>query len=238
MDHTLPKLEGSLIIKQTESAISVIKSTSAALCLFLVAIFFITIIFLDTLIKHRTQTSHLNYVRFHYGDTVETTARTYANLIKFHSERFQRTDIGMSVKATNVFLIGAGETTEAYLCHDREFADDDILQSLLPQGVQPFVFRTITDALHALDLCCTSEQKLPRTLFILLLISTRDPSLERHEHEAFQMPASLRDHCYAIVGTGRGGNGVPAHKLSKGSKGPDGECLIMDLRAIAGVCFD
>jgi hypothetical protein len=176
MDYTLPKLEGSLIIKQTESAISVIKGTSAALCFFLVIMFIITLIFLDTLIKHRTQTLHLNYVRFHYGDTVETTARTYANLIKFHSERLQRTDIGMSTKITNVFLIGAGETAEAYLRHDREFADDDVLQSLLPQGVQPFVFRTITDALHALDLCCTSEEKLPRTLFILLLISARDPS--------------------------------------------------------------
>jgi len=235
VDHTLPN-PGASLIKQAESAISVIKGTSVALSLFLVIMFIITIIFLDTFIKHRTQTLHLSYVRFHYGDTVETTARTYANLIKFHSERLQ-SGIGIGADMTNIFLIGAGETAEAYLCHDREFADDDILQSLLPQA-QPFVFRTITDALHTLDdLCCTSKRKLPRTLFVLLLISTRDPSLERHEHEAFQMPSSLRDHCYAIVGTGLGGNGAPAHKLSKGSKGPNGERLIRSMPNIASVCF-
>lgn len=236
MDHTLPKLEGSLIIQQTESALSVIKGTSAALCLFLVIMFIITIIFLDILIKHRTQTRHLNYVRSHYGDNVETTARTYANLIKFHAECLQRSDIGIDAERTNVFLIGAGETAEAYLRHDREFADDDILQSLLPR-TQPFVFRTITDALDTLDQCCTSEENLPKTLFVLLLISSRDPSLERHEHEAFQMPSSLLDHCYAIVGTGRGGNGAPAHKLSKGSKRPNGERIVWSPPDIAGICF-
>ena len=68
IDHTLPNLEGSLI-KQAGSAISIIKGTSAALCLFLVIMFIITIIFLDTLIKHRTQNLHLGYVRFQYGDT-------------------------------------------------------------------------------------------------------------------------------------------------------------------------
>ena len=167
---------------------------------------------------------------------VETMARTYANLIKFHSERLQRSGIGDGAEKTNIFLTGAGETAEAYLHHDREFADDVTLQSLLPQ-VQPFVFRTITDALRTLELCCTSEEKLPRTLFILLLISTRDPSLERHEHEAFRMPSSLRDHCYAIVGTGLGGDGVPAHKLSEGSKGPNGERLIRSMPNITGVCF-
>jgi len=154
-------------------------------CLFLVIILIITTIFLHTFIENRTQTLHSNYVRFQYGDTVETTARTYANLIKFHSERLQ-SGIGIGADMTNIFLIGAGETVEAYLRHDREFADDDILQSLLPQA-QPFVFGTITDALHTLDdLCCTSKRKLLRTLFVLLLISTRDPLLERHEHEAFQ----------------------------------------------------
>ena len=68
MDHTLLKLEGLLdklsqvvdpiatvsLIKEMESAISVIKGTSAALCLFLVLIFVIMILFLDTFIKHRT----------------------------------------------------------------------------------------------------------------------------------------------------------------------------------------
>ena len=223
-------------IKQAGSAISVVKGASAALCLFLVIIFIITIIFLHTFIENRTQTLHSNYVRFQYGDTVETTVRTYANFMKFHSERLQ-SGIGIGAEMTNIFLIGAGETAEAYLRHDREFADDDILQSLLPQA-QPFVFRTITDALHTLDdLCCTPKKKLPRTLFVLLLISTRDPSLERHEHEAFQMLSSLRDHCYAIVGTGLGGDGAPAHKLSKGSKGPNGERLIRSMPNITGVCF-
>ena len=126
------------------------------------------------------------------------------------------------------------ETAEAYLRHDREFADNDILQSLLPQ-VQPFVFRTIPDALRTLhDLCCTPEKKLPRTL---LLVSTRDPSLERHKHEAFRTPSSLQGHCYAIVGTGFGCNGVPAHKLFKSSEGPNGERLIRSMPNIEGVCF-
>ena len=152
--------------------------------------------------------------------------------MKFYSELLQTSRIGIGADRTNIFLIGAGGTVEAYLRHDRGFADDDILQSLLP-----FVFRTITDALHTLDdLGCTSEKKLP-TLFVLLLVSTRDPSLERHEHEAFQMPSSHRDHCYAIVGTGLGGNGVPAHKLSRGSKGPNGEHLIRSMPNIASVCF-
>ena len=108
--------------------------------------------------------------------------------------------------------------------------------SLLPQ-VQPFVFqRTITDALCTLnDVCCTSKNKLPRTLFVLLLVSTRDPSLERHEHEAFRMPSSLRDHCYAIVGTGFGGNGILAHNLSKGSKGPNGERLLRSMPNITSI---
>jgi len=115
--------------------------------------------------------------------------------MKFHSEHLRRSGIGVGAGMTNIFLIGAGETVEAYLRHDREFADDDILQSLLPQ-VQPFVFRTITDALRTLDdLCCTSKNKLPTTLFVLLLVSTRDPSLERHKHEAFRMQSNLRDHC-------------------------------------------
>jgi len=92
MDHTLPNLEASLI-KQAESAISVIKGTSTAFCLFLVIIFIITIIFLHTFIENHTQTLHSNYVRFQYGDTVETTVRTYANLMKFYSERLQRSGV-------------------------------------------------------------------------------------------------------------------------------------------------
>ena len=119
MDHTLPKLEGSLLIKQAESAIFVIKGTSVALCLFLVIIFIITIIFLDAFIKNRTQSLHLNYIRFQYGDTIETTVRTYANFMKFHSERLQRSGIGIGAEMTNIFLIGTGETAEAYLRHDR-----------------------------------------------------------------------------------------------------------------------
>jgi hypothetical protein len=226
------------LIKETEAALFVIKCTSALL---FIVLFAFTIIFLPTSIKLRTQIFHWNYVRSQYGGTVETMARTYANLMKFHSECVQRNGIGIGAERTNVFLIGAGETAEAYLRYDREFSSDEILQSLLPQG-QSFVFRTIKDALHTLDVCCTSEKKLPKTLFILLLISTRDPSRDRHEHETFQMPSSLRDHSYAIVGIGLGDNGVPAHKLSKTSKDPNGELLTESLplgltNALAGVCF-
>ena len=253
-DGTLPKLEGLLVnlsqavdsiaitslIKQMESAISVIKGTSMVLFLFLVLIFVITILSFEPFIKHRTRTLRLNYVRFQYGDTVETRARTYANLIKLHSERVRRNGVGFGAERTNILIIGASETAEAYLRYDREFASDKILQSLLPQG-QPFVFKTITDALHSLDVLCTSEDKFPKTLFVLLLISTRDPSLERQKHEAFQIPPSLRDHCYAILGTELGDNGVPAHKLSKDSRGPNGERLTENLPLgpkIAGVCFE
>lgn len=249
-DHTLPRLETLLdklsqavdptatrsLIKEMEATIFVIKYTSALL---FIIIFALLIIFLHTFINLRTRIFHLNYVRSQYGGTVETMARTYANLIKFHSERVQRDGVGIGAERTNIFLIGAEETAEAYLRYDHEFSSDMILQSLLPQG-QSFVFRTIKDALHTLDVCCTPEEKLPKTLFILLLISTRDPLRDRHEHETFQMPSSLRDHCYAIVGTGFGDNGVPAHKLSKTSKGPNGELLTKNLPLglkNAGVCF-
>ena len=252
-DHTLPKLEGLLdklsqavdpiatmsLIKQTESAISVIRGTSAAFVVFLVTMVVITLIFLDIFIKDRNQSFHSNYMRFQYGDTVETVARTYSNLMKLHSDCVRRDGLGIDARRTNVLLIGASETAEAYLRYDREFASDEILQSVLSQG-RPFVFRTITDALRALDLHCTSEKKPPKTLFVLLLISTRDPSRERHEHEPFQIPSSLQDHSYAIVGIGIRGDGAPAHKLSKNSKGPNGERLSKSLARgpTRGVCFE
>ena len=224
------------LIKQTNDTISVIQAASVWLSLFLIILFSVTIIFLSTSIMHRTKTFHSNYVRFQYGGTVETMARTYANLMKFHCNRVRWNGIGTGVERTNILLIGANETAEAYLRHDRDFSSDQTLQSLLPQG-EPFVFRTINDALDALDFWCKSEKKLPKTLFVFLLISTREPS---EEHETFQMPSSLLDHCYAIVGSGIGGNGVPAHKLSKASKGPNGEPLVKSLPLgpkIAGVFF-
>ena len=238
MDHTMPKMHGLLdilsqavdptaiisLIKETEATMFVIKCTFALLFY----IFVLTIILLHTAIKNRTRIFHLNYVRSQYGGTVETMARTYANLMRFHSERVQREGIGIDAERKIIFLIGAGKTAEAYLRFDHEFRNYHILQSLLPEG-QPFVFRTIKDALRTLDVCCTSEEKLPKTLFILLLVSTRDPSRDSHNHETFQMPSSLRDHCYAIVGTGIGDDGVPPHRLSKSSKGPDGELLTESL---------
>ena len=255
MDHTMPKTHALLdklfplvdklseavdpiairsLIKETEAAIFVIKCTSALL--FILAL--TTIIFICTFIKQRTRTFHLNYLRSQYGDSVETMARTYANLMKFYAEYVQRNGIGIGAERTNICLIGAGETVEAYLRYDREISNDRFLQSLLPQD-QSFVFRTIKDALNALDVCCTSETKLPKTLFIFLLISTRDPSWVCYEHETFQMPSSLGDHCYAFVGIGHGDNGAPAHRLSKTSKGPNGELLSKSLPGLknAGICF-
>jgi hypothetical protein len=260
-DHTLPRLETLLdrlseavdpvaarsLIKEMEAAIFVIKCTSALLfiVLFALAIIFLLYIFM----KHRTQQMfHLNCVRSRYGGTVESMARTYANLIKFHSERVQRNGVGVGAERTHVFLIGAGETTtEAYLRCDQEFSSDEVLQSLLPPRGQSFVFRTIKDALHAIDdVCCSSasEKLLPKTLFILLLISTTHRDHHgHHEHETFEMPSSLRDHCYAIVGIGFGDDGggvLPAHRLSKTSKGPNGELLVKSLPLglkNAGVCF-
>ena len=238
LDHTLPRLQVLLndlsqavdptairsLIKGTEATMFVIKCTFALLFY----IFVLTIILLHTAIKNRTRIFHLNYVRSQYGGTVETMARTYANLMRFHSERVQREGIGIDAERKIIFLIGARKTAEAYLRFDHEFRNYHILQRLLPEG-QPFVFRTIKDALRTLDVCCTSEEKLPKTLFILLLVSTRDPSRDSHNHETFQMPSSLRDHCYAIVGTGIGDDGVPPHRLSKSSKGPDGELLTESL---------
>jgi hypothetical protein len=155
--------------------------------------------------------------------------------MKFHSECAQRNGIGIGA---DIIFLGAGRTADAYLRYDREFSNDNLLQRLLPQG-QSFVFRTIKDALHTFDVCCTSETKLPKTLFIFLLISTRDPSWDCQEHETFQMPSSLGDHCFTFVGIGLGDNGVPAHRLSKTSKGPNGELLSKSLRGLknAGVCF-
>ena len=243
MEATMPKLNGLLdkvsqsvdpvaitsLIKEMDATIFVIKCMSASLFI----IFALTIIFLCTYtIKHCTQFFHSNY-----GGT-ETMARTCANLMKLHSERVQRNGIGIGAERTIIFLIGEGdsETTEAYLRFDYDFRSDVILKRLLPQG-QSFVFRTIKDALSTLDVCCTSEEKQPKTLFILLLVST---SRNCHVHETFQMPSSLRDHCYAIVGTGIGDDGVPPHRLSKTSKGPDGELLTESLPlgpANAGVRF-
>ena len=251
MDHTLPKFEGLLdklsqvvdpnatasLIKEAEATMFVIKCTFALLFI----LFGFMINFIHTFTKHRTRISNLDYVRFQYGGTVEAMARTYANLMKFHAERVEGNGIGIGAERTSVFLIGAEETVEAYLRCDKGFEYDQFLQRLLPQG-QSFVSKTIKDALHTLDVCCTttSGEKLPKTLFILLLISTQDPSRGCHEHETFQMPPSLRDHCYAIVGVGPGNNGVPAHRLAKTSKGPDGELLTKSLplgSKNAGVCF-
>lgn len=249
-DRTLPRVHAILdhvstavdpvafksLMKQTEAAISVIKITFAILSSLLFIIF---IIFLNISMEQSTQILHSNYVQLQYGGTVETMARTYANLMKFHCDRVRRNGIGIGTEGTNVLLIGAGDTVEAYLRYDDQFSSDETLQSLLLQG-QPFVFGTIKDALHMLDVYCTSEKKPPKTLFILLLISTRDPSQGHHEHETFQMPSSLRDHYYAIVGTGTGGKGVPAHKLSKTSQGPNGKPLTKNLPLgprNAGVCF-
>jgi hypothetical protein len=237
MEGPLPKFDTLLIklvqavdpdairslVSKTEDVIPVLNAV-AVLSLMLFIIFFVTFICLYISIEQRMQSFHWDYVRLQYGGTVETMARTYANLMKFHCNRVRRNGIGIGAERTKIFLIGAGETAEAYLRYDREFSSDEILQSFLPQG-QPFVFRTIKEALHTLDVCCTSEKKLPKTLFVLILISTRDPSQGAHEHETFQMPSSLRDHCYAIVGTEMGASGISAHKLSKTAKGPNGELL-------------
>ena len=159
MDHTIPRFESLLdklsqavdpiatrsLIKETEAAIFVIKCTFTLL---FIIIFALPIIFLHTFIKYRTGIFHLNYVRSQYGDTIETMARTYANLMEFHSERVRRNGIGIDADRTNIFLIGAGETAEAYLRYDREYSSNRILQSLLPQD-QSFVFRTINDALQS-----------------------------------------------------------------------------------------
>jgi len=242
MDHTIPKSHALLdklsqavdpiairsLIKETEATIFVIKCTS----FLFVILALITMIFLSTSIKHIKQRTHMNYVRFRYGDSVETIARTHANLMKFHSKCVQRSGIGIGAERTNVFLIGAGETAEAYLRHDHQFLNDMVLRSLLPQD-QSFAFRTIKDALHTLDVCCTSEKKLPKTLFIFLLIST---SWDCHEHEPFEMPSSLGNHCYAFVGIGLGDDGAPGHRLSKTSKGPNGEPLSKSHLG-SGVCF-
>jgi len=180
----------------------------------------------------------MDYVQFQYGGTVEARARTYVNLMKFHAERVRRNGIGTGAERTDILLIGAGETVEAYLRYEREFTSDAFLRNLLPQG--QFVFGTITDALKMLDVYCTSEKELQKTLFILLLVSNRDPSLGCQQHETFQMPSKLRDHCYAIVGSGCRENGAAAHKLSSQSKGPNGEFLGKSLPLgpkNAGVCF-
>jgi hypothetical protein len=95
------------------------------------------------------------------------------------------------------------------------------------------------DALHAVDDYCASEEKVPKTLFVFLLISSRDPLVwGPHEHNPFQVPKSLQHHCYAIVGTGE--NGAFAHKLSRSSTDHNGEPLMKILplgQQVARVSF-
>jgi hypothetical protein len=175
------------------------------------------------------------YVHDHYGCTIDSRARTYVNLMKHHSERVRRVQTGVETKRTNVLLIGVNEVVEAYIRHEPSFASDSPLQALLPTGIS-FTFGSIKDALHTLDTYCT--EKMPTTLFIFLLISSRDPSRGYNVHEAFEVPSGLRNHCYAIVGTG-GKDGF-AHRLSGKSKGPNGEpleaCLLLGLKDV-GVCL-
>jgi hypothetical protein len=64
---------------------------------------------------------------------------------------------------------------------------------------------------------------------VFILISSRDPTIwGPQQHDAFAVPSSLRDHSYALVGTGTE-KGRVAHRLDPSSTGPDGELLVKSL---------
>ncbi|KAJ3517511.1 hypothetical protein NLJ89_g456 [Agrocybe chaxingu] len=252
MDQILPRTEVLLdrlnqaidpaaitsLVGKTGDAIATFDATLTILVFLFVLMFPIAATYLNQLNKRCRHSADCIYVRMQYGGTIDSITRTYVNLIKLHAERVRRNGIGAEAERTHVLLIGPNEAVEAYIRHDREFSSDKALQSLLPRS-RPFTFGTIDGALRALDTYCTTEEKMQKMFFILLLISSQDPLTRGpHKHQAFQVPASLRDHYYAIIGTG--GNGVPAHRLSVKSKGPDGEPLSLSLplgQKDAGVCF-
>lgn len=158
------------------------------------------------------------YLREHYGDNIEMKSRVYLNLMQLHADRIQRSSVGAGTKETKVILVGANEEVESCIRQKSSsliFPDDH------------FVFSSITDAMKAAEDYCQSsfsEPKQPQTLFIFLLISARDPSVFGPQlHKPFTVSTTIANQGYAIIGTGS--NVVHAHKLSRSSKGPEGECL-------------
>lgn len=237
MDHTLPRV--NVVLDEFNPVIPMLRRLLAWLTILcMLGIVVIIICMFNQSDNYRRQSFHFNYLRIQYGSTIDVMTRTYVNLIKHHSERVRRLGVGSDTERTNVLLIGVNESVEAYIRYERGFASDETLQSLLPSLGRPLAFNTIEDALNAVDVYCRSGEKVPKTLFILLLISSQDPSWGPHEHKKFQVPKSLRDHCYAIVGTGE--TDVFAHKLSRSSKGVDGEPLMKSLpcgQKDSRVCF-
>jgi hypothetical protein len=238
--QTIPRLEA--VLDQLKPVIVTFEVAAMMLACWFIIILVLMLIGLYKLDEHCRQrsysTSNSNYLRTQYGTTIDIMTRTYSNLIKLHSERVRRHGVGADAERTNVLLIGVNEAVEAYIRCDRDFGSSSALQSLLPLG-RPFAFRTMEDALHDVNDYCASEKKAPKTLFVFLLISLRDPLVwGPHEHNSFQVPKSLQHHCYAIVGTGE--NGALAHKLSRSSKDHNGEPLMTSLplgQQVARVSF-
>ncbi|KAF8190250.1 hypothetical protein K438DRAFT_1831655 [Mycena galopus ATCC 62051] len=239
-DHTIPRLEA--VLDRIKPAIATFEVAAVMLIYWFIITLVIMLIGLYKFDKHYRQksysTSNLDYLRTQYGTTIDIMTRTYSNLMKLHSERVRRHGVGADAGKTNVLLIGVNEAVEAYIRYEHDLVSDRALQGLLPLG-RPFAFRTMEDALHAVNDYCASEEKAPKTLFVFLLISSRDPlAWGPHEHSPFQVPKSLQHHCYAIVGTGE--NGALAHKLSRSSKDYNGEPLMTSLplgQQVARVSF-
>jgi len=166
------------------------------------------------------------YLRDHYGDDIDTVTKTYIGLIKHHSLCTKR-EVRVETENVKVILIGANEEAESRVRNQRSQAGIDDLLFV----DRRFAYPTITAAMQAANEYCKplSESKPTQTLFVFLLISSRDPALfGPQSHEAFRVPGSLRYHHYAIVGTGTHGN-VAAHKLCKSSMGPNKERLQWNL---------
>ena len=199
------------------------------LILLFVALFFV--IYLSIRLRHAQQIHdrELNhrYRRLHYGDDIESATRTYISLIKFHSFRIAKGGkVPGHVKDTKVVLIGVNEEEESRIWD--EASRDASLHKLLFAD-RPFAFHSIKEAMYAIDQYCqypphygTSTpidfylQARPKTLFVFLLISSNDPTVNGPHHHSSHVAVSLIEaeaHYVSIIGTGNH-NGQRAHECT------------------------
>jgi hypothetical protein len=198
------------------------------LILLFVALFFV--IYLSIRLRHAQQIHdrELNhrYRRLHYGDDIESATRTYISLIKFHSSRIFKTGRAPGdVKDTKVVLIGVNEEEECRIWH--EASRDASLDKLL-FGDRPFAFPSMKHAMYAVDKYCQClphygnstaidfyRQVRPKTLFVFLLISSNDPTVNGPHDHLSHVAGSLEAgaHYVSIIGTGSH-NGQRAHKCT------------------------
>jgi hypothetical protein len=204
------------------------------------ALYFVN--YLSTRLRHAEQINdrELNrrYRRLHYGDDIESATRTYISLIKFHSFRLSEGGrVPHDVKDTKVVLIGVNEEEESRIWNAA--SRDASLHKLLFAD-RPFAFPSMRHAMKAIDKYCQClshygsepaidfyEQQRPKTLFVFLLISSNDPTVNGPHDHSSRVAVSLEGgaHYVSIIGTGSH-NGQRAHECDF----PFNDTSAMDIR--------